>query len=303
MDLRQIEYFLAASTTLNFTRAAEKCGVAVPTLTRAVKALEDQLGGQLFRRERHLTHLTDLGRLMFQHLSEAQAATDRAKKEAERYLDRDTTLRFGVTSTFAANRLVDYLNALRAISPRLRLEIWDANCEELEEALLKSEIDVALSTRPTFPDTLRPLTLYRERYLVAFKPGHRFGDMNAVPLAEIDGEPYVKRIHCEFPSNFAQLGIAPPYSGVDMKFMSEREDWVQAMVAAGLGMTLMPEFLPILDGIETRPIIDPEVYRTISLVTVAGRPHAGPIADAVAAARQLGWAAWKAEDGEEAQSA
>ena len=60
--MQQIRYFLAVCETLNFTRAAEQCHVTQPALTRAVQKLEDELGGLLFRRERHLTHLTDLGR-------------------------------------------------------------------------------------------------------------------------------------------------------------------------------------------------------------------------------------------------
>lgn len=64
MELHQIRCFLTACETLNFTRAAEKLDVSVPSLTGAIHALEEEFGGQLFRRERHLTYLTDLGRLM-----------------------------------------------------------------------------------------------------------------------------------------------------------------------------------------------------------------------------------------------
>ncbi len=156
MELRQIEYFLTACGTLNFTRAAEQCGVAVPTLTRSIKALEDELGGQLFRRERHLTHLTDLGRLMHQHLSDVQAATQRALTDAERHAAADTSLRLGVTSTLDAKHLVGFLRKLRELAPDLKLHIWDANCEELEVALEGTEIDVALSTRPDFPESCAP---------------------------------------------------------------------------------------------------------------------------------------------------
>jgi len=59
--MHQIRYFLAVCETLNFTRAAEACNVSQPSLTRAIKGLEDELGGPLFRRERNNTHLTGLG--------------------------------------------------------------------------------------------------------------------------------------------------------------------------------------------------------------------------------------------------
>ena len=68
MEMHQVRYFLAVADELNFTRAAEKCGVTQPSLTRGIKRLETELGGDLFRRERSLTHLTQLGKLMLPSL-------------------------------------------------------------------------------------------------------------------------------------------------------------------------------------------------------------------------------------------
>ncbi len=68
MEMHQIRYFLAICECLNFTRAAEQCHVARPSLTRAIKKLEAELGGPLLRRERNHTHLTELGRLIRPHL-------------------------------------------------------------------------------------------------------------------------------------------------------------------------------------------------------------------------------------------
>lgn len=64
METHQIRYFLAVARHVNFTRAAEECNVSQPALTRAIKLLEDEFGGDLFRRERNLSHLTELGQRM-----------------------------------------------------------------------------------------------------------------------------------------------------------------------------------------------------------------------------------------------
>ena len=100
MEMHQVRYFLAVSETLNFTRAAERCNVAQPSLTRAVQKLEEELGGQLFRRERSRTHLTDLGRLMYPHLQALYDASVAARAEAEdfRRLKR-ASLNLGVMCT------------------------------------------------------------------------------------------------------------------------------------------------------------------------------------------------------------
>src|SRR6185312_471185 len=70
MELHEIRYFLALSKTLNFTKAAEACHVSQPALTRAIRKMEDELGGLLFSRERNNTHMTELGRLIEPHLAE-----------------------------------------------------------------------------------------------------------------------------------------------------------------------------------------------------------------------------------------
>src|SRR6266478_7532626 len=64
MEMHQVRYFLAAVSELNFTKAADKCNVTQPSLTRAIKQLEDELGGDLFRRERPHAQLTELGQRM-----------------------------------------------------------------------------------------------------------------------------------------------------------------------------------------------------------------------------------------------
>ena len=82
MEMHQIRYFLAAARTLNFTQAAEECHVAQPSLSQAIKKLEEELGGLLFRRERALTHLTDLGRMVLPLLSQCYDSALAAKELA-----------------------------------------------------------------------------------------------------------------------------------------------------------------------------------------------------------------------------
>jgi len=289
VELNQIRYFLAACQSLNFTRAAEDCDVAVPTLSRAIKRLEEEVGGQLFRRERHLTHMTDLGRLMQGHLSDAQQATTAAMSEAVRYARSDTRLKIGIITSISATQLVAFLRKLQFQAPDLNIDIWESHCADVAQALENNEIDIAILSLPEYSETLRAVELYRETYTVAFAPGHRYGKMSEVPLRELEGEDYIKRTHCEFPSNFLILGVEKPYERLNVRYTTEREDWVQSMVAAGLGMTVMPEYLPLLQGIETRPIIEPRVSRTVSIVTRAGRPHTAPVKHALDTARGMDW--------------
>src|SRR5262247_1597669 len=97
MEMSQVRYFLAVADELNFTKAAEKCNVAQPSLTRAIKLLEAELGGNLFHRERANTHLTELGRMVRPHLHQLYEESQAAKRLARDFSKlQNVVLRFGV---------------------------------------------------------------------------------------------------------------------------------------------------------------------------------------------------------------
>lgn len=271
MEMHQVRYFLALCETLNFTRAAQRCNVAQPSLTRAIKNLEEELGGPLFRRERNRTHLTDLGRLVRPHIETVARASESVRTEADRFLAPDhETLRLGMMSTIGPGQMIGFLGTLRDELPTLDVEIEEAPGRALTEMLMDGRLDLALIGLPDLPERLRAIPLYAERYSIAFAKGHPFEDLDAVPCAALDGEPYLQRAHCEFAEFFQATGAERTWK-TNLRYTSEREDWVQALVLAGHGCSVMPELLPTVPGILTRPMTEPAVTRTIALVNVAGR--------------------------------
>ncbi len=290
MEMHQVRYFLAVCEALNFTRAADRCHVAQPSLTRAIKKLEEELGGPLFRRERARTHMTDLGRLMKPHFERLLLASESARAEAENFGTLETApLRFGVMCTMGPGLIASFLNRLRRDIPAIELHLRDATGPQLIDAMLDGELDVSFIGMPGYPERLDAQALYSERYMVSFPRGHRFERMNAVPLKEMDGEDYLLRLNCELALQFEEfVGFSWPFRN-DIPFQSEREDWIQCMIAAGLGCAFMPETMPVLPGIVRRLLIDPEIERTISLVTVAGRRFSPAVKVLVALARTHSW--------------
>lgn len=290
MEIHQTRYFLALCDSLNFTRAAEICGVTQPTLTKAIKKLEEEFGGPLFRRERHLTHLSDLGLLLRPHMEALYQASELARLEAFgwRNLER-ASIRLGMMCTIGPMRLVSFMKRLKMEIPSIEISLIDAPGKEIVRMLMEGELDAAFLGLPALPERLDRIQLYRERYTVAFYVGHRFEAMDVVPLRELDGENYLNRVNCEYPEYFDTLGIPDPAENVRVCYSTEREDWIQAMILAGLGCAVMPEFLPTLPGIATRPLVEPELSREISLVTVAGRQFSPALKTVVALARRNSW--------------
>ncbi|NKB59978.1 MAG: LysR family transcriptional regulator [Alphaproteobacteria bacterium] len=289
MEMHQVRYFLAVCETLNFTRAAEICNVAQPSLTKAIKNLEEELGGELIRRERSQSHLTDLGRLMKPHLENIYMASEAAKADADGFHALETAaVNLGVMSTIGPAKMINFITKLREDIPTLDLNIVEASGKALVDLLLKGELDIGLIGLPNLPDRLDVIPLYKERYTIAFPEGHRFEQMDTVPVRELDGEDYLIRVHCEFSDHFQELG-AEWTVNTNVRYRSEREDWVQAMLLARMGCSIMPEFLPDRPGVATRPVTDPSVSRTISLVTVAGRRFSPTLNIMVRLARQYSW--------------
>ena len=125
MEMHQIRYFLAVCGKLNFTRAAEECNVTQPSLTRAIKNLEAELGGELFRRERLRTHLTELGRATRPFLQQSLDNAMAAKAQAESYGRGETApLRLGISATIEIRILLPALRELVRVMPGLKLHLY-----------------------------------------------------------------------------------------------------------------------------------------------------------------------------------
>jgi DNA-binding transcriptional LysR family regulator len=155
--------------------------------------------------------------------------------------------------------------------------------------LQQGELEVAVMAQPvTYPERFDVDPLYDERFMVAFPPGHKFAKLQGVRPADMDGQAYVRRLACEYRAYIAET-ITSRGAKYEVSYQSEREDWIQSMIMAGLGVTSMPEFSPVLPGLMTRPYIEPEIKRQVSLVTVSGRRHSPALAAFVKAVKAYAW--------------
>jgi DNA-binding transcriptional LysR family regulator len=274
MEFYQVRYFLALCETLNFTRAAEQCNVSQPSLTRAIQNLEAELGGPLFHRERQRTHLTELGKLMRPYLGQMFTQAEAAKARAKDFSKLiDAPLSVGVMCTIGPTKLLGLFSDFQSRHPGVEISLIDARAKVLSEKLAAGELDVAIYGTPEgIEDSFHGLELFGERFVIGFGPGHVFEPFDAVRLQDLHQQRYLSRVNCEFGDFMRAIaeerGIQPlrPYR-------SERDDWIQVMALAGLGFTFIPEYAVTVSGLLTRPLIEPEVARTVNLVTVRGRPH------------------------------
>ena len=290
MEMHQIRYFLAVCETLNFTRAAEQCNVTQPALTRAVQKLEEEFGGLLFRRERHLTHLTDLGRLVRPQLEQIWQQSEAAKTTARSFLKlENATLNVGLMCTIGPLRAIGFLNSFWRDHPGIEITLLEGVPSRLAELLYDGSLDVAVMAQADgFEERFDVVPLYREHFVLAFPAGHRFEQQNAIRFSDIEGEAYLRRINCEYRDHITEVGRE---LGVSWRvaYRSEREDWIQTMVMAGMGICFMPEYSVVVLGLQTRRVVEPDVVREVSVVTVAGRRFSPAVAAFVRAIKAYPW--------------
>src|ERR1043166_4708661 len=201
MEMHQVRYFLALCEELNFTRAAERCPVAQPSLTRAIRQLEEELGGALFHRERANTHLSELGRTLKPYLEQVYGRAEDAKREAREFVRlKKTPLRLGLMCTIAPGHLVELVAALRMRHPGIELQILDAAAQMLQDRLIAGALDIAIYALPTLAEDARlhRLALYREQFMIVSEPRHRLAMQNSIRAKDLEGEHYLSRINCEY---------------------------------------------------------------------------------------------------------
>lgn len=290
MEMSQIKYVLSAAKHLNFTKAANECNVSQPALTKGVKALETDLGAAVFHREGRKILLSDFGRSMLPHLQHIVDEAEATQLLAQNFrLLEKVPLRLGVLSTIGHVRLARFLAQFEKTNAGLELSVSEASAAELKDKLSNGDIDVAFMTvTDELEDEFRTKELYSERYVVVFPPEHRLGELNAVSLADLSGEKYVDRLACEMREMVMSVCQS---EGVELyaRFRSEREDWVQAMVAAGIGFAFMPEYAVSLPGLMQRPLVEPVVERKIAAITVPGRKHSPALDALMRAASSFAW--------------
>lgn len=278
MEMHQARYFVALCETLNFTRAAEKCNVTQPSLTRAIKLLEEELGGLLFNRERNQTHLTELGRMMEPHLREVtdQARTARARA-ASFFTLRTARLKLGVSRGVSFRLLDETLRRFVTNHPDTEIALHDDRPADLREALRRGDFElVLLPQRSLDLDDLHYHLVGQDRILALMPEGHALAALDTVPLQSLVDLPLVCGDGCPFwesaARSFREAGLS-----VTPKAVATRTEWLYDLVSAGVGIGVAAFHGVLPAGLVTRPVEGAKLPHDINLTTKRGRLYSPPV--------------------------
>lgn len=264
MEMNQVRYFLAVCEHRNFTHAASASHVSQPSLTAAIKKLEEELGGALFIRDRAGCRLTPLGKLMKPRLQRVQLETLEAKAEAVRHarLER-VPICIGIGETIGHNKLAEAVERFRTRLPQAEIELIVAPSEALLSGLRSGDFDIAVTSEKASVDLYRIDSLYKENYRVVVGTSHPMAGLDAISLADLAKTTMLDRPNCEMRDTLH--GTCADHGHVlYAAYRSNRVDWLIELARQGSGAVILPvTAIPTDSGLVSLPITDIDIAREV----------------------------------------
>jgi LysR family transcriptional regulator, hydrogen peroxide-inducible genes activator len=274
MTLTELRYIVAVARERHFGRAAEACFVSQPTLSVAIKKLEEELDVKLFERGASEVSVTPLGEAI---VRQAQSVLEQAaaiKEIAKRGKDPlNGALRLGIIYTIGPYLLPELVKNAIEMTPQMPLMLQENFTVKLLDMLRTGELDCAIMAEP-FPDTgLAIAPLYDEPFLIAVPKNHPLAQRQRVSADELKKETMLLlgTGHCfrdhvlEVCPEFARF--SSDAEGIRKSFEGSSLETIKHMVASGMGVTVVPQlsrprdpqphviYIPFEDPVPTRRVV------------------------------------------------
>jgi LysR family hydrogen peroxide-inducible transcriptional activator len=274
MEIHQLRYFLAVARERNFTKAAEQCHVSQPSLSAQIAKLEDELGGSLIERSRKGCGLTPRGELFMPRAREILQQVSAADREMTEFdAGRRGTIRLGCLPTTGAYVLPPLLSAYRREFPEVRIILSEGSSPLLAERLMEHQVDLAIMDQAGMNKDLSGTELFSEPLFIALPAEHPLAGDPELSLRSLADQPLIlmrkghgfNRIVTEA---LRQAGVEPR-----VVYESSEIETVQALVRAGLGVSIVPRMICIHPDIAYRRVAGDSPRRTLLMAHRTGAKH------------------------------
>lgn len=275
VELRQLQYFVKVARKQHVTQAAEELHVVQSAVSRQIHLLEEELGVSLFVQKGRNVQLTSVGRLFLNRVEGILADLDKAVDEIHEFLDPDAgEIRIGFPHSIVLTLLPSVIAAFRKDYPFAKFILRQGTYNSLIRDVAKGEIDLAFVS--PFPETHEHVTgefLMTDELYAILPPGHRLADAKEIRLGQLKNEPFVMfsetySLRTIIMDACLRAGFTP-----QIEFEAEETDAIRGLVAAGMGVSLLPE-LALIESTTLQPIkmkiIEPKITRSIGLIRRRG---------------------------------
>lgn len=279
MNLRELEYLTAVAELKHFGKAAYKCCVSQPTLSGQIKKLEEELDLTLFERGRNGVMLTPQGDAIAARARRILAEVHELEQLAESFKDPlSGHLRLGIFPTLSPYLLPYIIGTLHDKFPKLELLLVEDKTANIEQQLASGELDALILALPVENPAFVVRELFSEPFLLATPKEHELADKDVISMQEMEGLSLLllEEGHCLRAQvlDVCHSAGANEFSG----FRATSMEALRQMVAAGTGVTLVPELAVKRDLsggelIKYIPFSDPQPHRSLGLIWRKGSPR------------------------------
>lgn len=272
LKLKDLRYLVAVADTRHFGRAAERSFVSQPTLSAQLKKLEEYLGVQLIERAPKRVALTAAGEEIVERARRMVEASDEIIEIARGHRDPLAgRLKLALLPTIGPYLLPNVAAKLRKQMPRLELMLYEYQTDPMLEKLHSGEIDVGILALPVPMDGLDSQVLYREPFTVAMPANHKLSSKASIKVEDLSHETLLllEDGHCLRDQALDVCSSTDVHEKQD--FRATSLETLRQMVAAGVGITLLPELAGRgaygnARGVAIKPFAKPVPTRTIGAV-------------------------------------
>jgi DNA-binding transcriptional LysR family regulator len=293
MEMHQVRYFLAVARALNFTRAAEECNVAQPSLTRAIRQLEGELGGDLFRRERPHAQLTELGNRMLPLLKQCYDSAISARSLASAIKKGEVgSLRLALSRTIDPSLVTPHVVELGKLFHGLEVKLLRGTGSEVLEYLKRGEVELGIAA--SIGDEWERLdgwSLFTEDFQLFVNSMHAFAKRQAIALDDLRPERMMVRTYCETTPELLDLLRLRDFDVTRFHEVSADGDLI-ALLEAGLGVALVPRSTQSPASLMRIAVAGIDIKRTVFLYGVAGRQRTAVAAAMMKMLRAYDWSSY-----------
>jgi len=290
MEMHQVRYFLSAVSELNFTKAAEKCNVSQPSLTRAIKQLEAELGGDLFRRERPQAQLTDLGQRMLPLLRQCYDSAVGARSLASAIKGGGIgALRLALSRTVGLDLLTRYFCELTRLFAGLEMKLLRGTATDMVELLKKGDAELAIAG--TIEETWERLDkwpLFTEPFQLLVNRQHPLAQLPQISIDELRGQKFLQRNYCE-DAVHTRAVLRDHSINLECGHDVTTDEDLRVLVEADFGIALAPRSIYTPVDLAKVSVSEIELSRTVYVYGVAGRQRTAVAAAMLKMLRAADW--------------
>ena len=260
-DFRRIRYFVAVAEELHFRRAADRLGIAQPALSRAIRAMEEQMGAALFVRSNRAVKLAPAGHVFLERAYEILGLVERAGQDVRNaHEGRVGMLRIGYTDFAIAGSLPPLLKEFQALQPQITLRPQHGVTLTQLKRLAEGKLDIGFVTGPISASGYAQRPVHAERFVCVCSDSHPFAGRDGIRLADLAEEDFVHGGATDWQYFYDYLNPLCRRAGFMPRIVQEAFNTagILGLVACGMGVTVLTEDVArtLGPGLRVVPIMD-----------------------------------------------